>query len=337
MNNELIDRYIYAVTRRLPHKTRADIEEELRGLIEDMLEEKAGGAPPSNSEIYAVLAELGTPAELAEKYSPNGQKALVGPPYFAVYKMVLGIVVACVVFGMAVSGVVQVLFEAPLSTGLFSIVSWLGSLLAGVVFAFAFVTALFAFFQWRQIPLYTLPESLDSLPPVPKKQEKISTADCLASIAFSVLFMVLFLGAPALIQVYFSGGQAALPVFNTALLQSKWFAVAAMGSISICCEIFNIYEGRYTKTLAAVNVAANLLSGVFALVLFGGVNLLSPAFLVAFRAEISPDIPFAFAALENFNKIFLTIILFALVLDTATLLWKTFRYQKNTGAAPAPL
>ncbi|MFV0412332.1 MAG: HAAS signaling domain-containing protein, partial [Oscillospiraceae bacterium] len=288
MNNDLIDRYIYAVTRRLPHKARADIDAELRGLIEDMLEEKTGGLPPSHSDIHAVLAQLGTPGELAEKYSPNGQKALVGPPYFAVYKMVLGIVVACVVFGMAVSGVVQVLFGAPLSTGLFPVVSWLGSLFSGVVFAFAFVTAFFAFFQWRQIPLYTLPESLDSLPPVPKKQEKISTADCLASIAFSVVFMVLFLGAPALIRVYFSGGQTSLPVFNIALLQSKWVAVAAIGGIAICCEIFNLYEGRYTKTLAAVNIAANLLAGVFTLVLFGGANLLNPAFLAAFGAEISP-------------------------------------------------
>ena len=68
MNNDLIDRYIYAVTRRLPHKARADIDAELRGLIEDMLEEKTGGLPPSPSDIHAVLAKLGTPGELAEKY-----------------------------------------------------------------------------------------------------------------------------------------------------------------------------------------------------------------------------------------------------------------------------
>jgi hypothetical protein len=35
---EMIDRYVYAVTKRLPEKQREDVSDELRGLIEDMLE-----------------------------------------------------------------------------------------------------------------------------------------------------------------------------------------------------------------------------------------------------------------------------------------------------------
>lgn len=38
---EQIDRYIYAVTKRLPQLQRDDIAEELHGLIEDMLDEYA--------------------------------------------------------------------------------------------------------------------------------------------------------------------------------------------------------------------------------------------------------------------------------------------------------
>lgn len=33
---EMIDRYIYAVTQRLPEQQRADIKQELIGLIEDI-------------------------------------------------------------------------------------------------------------------------------------------------------------------------------------------------------------------------------------------------------------------------------------------------------------
>lgn len=40
---ELIDRYIYAVTKKLPQKQREDIEKELRTLIDDMLEERCAG------------------------------------------------------------------------------------------------------------------------------------------------------------------------------------------------------------------------------------------------------------------------------------------------------
>ena len=37
---DLINRYIYAVTQKLPESQRADIEKELHGLIEDMLEDR---------------------------------------------------------------------------------------------------------------------------------------------------------------------------------------------------------------------------------------------------------------------------------------------------------
>ena len=36
MNNDLIERYIYAVTKRLPGKTREDVARELRTLLIDV-------------------------------------------------------------------------------------------------------------------------------------------------------------------------------------------------------------------------------------------------------------------------------------------------------------
>ena len=38
---EMVERYIYAVTKKLPEKQRSDIEQELRSLIEDMLSAQA--------------------------------------------------------------------------------------------------------------------------------------------------------------------------------------------------------------------------------------------------------------------------------------------------------
>ena len=42
MKNDLIERYIYAVTKRLPQKVQKDISDELRTLIDDMLAERCG-------------------------------------------------------------------------------------------------------------------------------------------------------------------------------------------------------------------------------------------------------------------------------------------------------
>lgn len=65
MEHELIERYLYAVTKQLPAKSRRDIERELRSLIGDMLEERCGEIAPTERDIRVVLTELGTPTELA--------------------------------------------------------------------------------------------------------------------------------------------------------------------------------------------------------------------------------------------------------------------------------
>lgn len=62
---ELFERYIYAVTQQLPMKQRADIEQELRSLMEDMLDERVQGREATTEDIESVLQELGPPNEMA--------------------------------------------------------------------------------------------------------------------------------------------------------------------------------------------------------------------------------------------------------------------------------
>ena len=65
---DLVDRYIYAVTQKLPQAQRRDIADELHGLIEDMRDERAETSKTSENDIEEVLLELGNPRELADKY-----------------------------------------------------------------------------------------------------------------------------------------------------------------------------------------------------------------------------------------------------------------------------
>ena len=92
---DLIERYLYAVAKRLPKEQRADIEKELAGLIDDMLAEKAAGGEPSPEDVRAVLLELGKPADLAAKYR-GSKNCLIGPDYYGFYITVLKIVLAAV-------------------------------------------------------------------------------------------------------------------------------------------------------------------------------------------------------------------------------------------------
>ena len=52
---ELKERYVYAVSRLLPHKIREDISAELDTLIEDMLEERCQDRPAEEKDLRVVL------------------------------------------------------------------------------------------------------------------------------------------------------------------------------------------------------------------------------------------------------------------------------------------
>ena len=88
-DNDLIERYLYAITRRLPAKQRADVADELRTLISDMLDERCGDFPPTGKDVRVVLTELGTPGEMVRKYTADENACLIGQPYYAQYLYVM--------------------------------------------------------------------------------------------------------------------------------------------------------------------------------------------------------------------------------------------------------
>ncbi len=68
----MIDQYVCEVGENLPEKQRADLEKEIRSLIEDTLEErsKSTGRPIDDDMIVEVLKEFGSPAKMAASYQP---------------------------------------------------------------------------------------------------------------------------------------------------------------------------------------------------------------------------------------------------------------------------
>ena len=92
VKNDLIDRYIYAVTKHMKSAMKKDVAAELETIIQDMLEERCGDVTPTERDIKVVLTELGTPAELSSKYKGETQDCLIGQPYYSLYVYVLKIV-----------------------------------------------------------------------------------------------------------------------------------------------------------------------------------------------------------------------------------------------------
>jgi len=71
---EVIEAYVVDVMRRLPGKERDGIGFELRGLLAEMLADRAqaDGRPVDDAMVLAMLRGFGTPAEIAARYRPPG-------------------------------------------------------------------------------------------------------------------------------------------------------------------------------------------------------------------------------------------------------------------------
>jgi len=115
--NDLLERYVREVGRHLPKTERADVEAELRSLLDEMLAERAASMPGQATEdlTVAVLREFGRPELVAERYG-QPRRSLVGPGYYPAYVLVLKIVLGLVTVVYVASLALWIGFGGPAST-----------------------------------------------------------------------------------------------------------------------------------------------------------------------------------------------------------------------------
>lgn len=327
MKNDLVSRYIYAVTKNLPRKTKKDIEIELETLIDDMLDERCKEIIPTDRDIRVVLAELGTPTELFEKYSPDGNKCLIGPPYFTKYKFVLKLVSIAIVLGVGIAGFIGLCKEAELIWYM-GVCAWFGMIMSGLIGGFTIVTGIFAFFQWKGISLEDF-DDLNKLPQAPKDSEEIKVWEPIVGIVFSVIFSAIFLFVPQIIGVVFSDGGQIIPVFNIEILHNYWYVIIGLTILGIIGESYKIYEGRYTIRLGIVTGITNLLSLILAFMLLFRTEILNPAMLMQLESVFSGEDAFIGVLLGKINIIMLGVIAFTFILDTIVTGFKAVKYSKE--------
>lgn len=328
MNHELIDRYIYAVTKNLPHSIRKDVAAELMSIISDMLDERCGEVSPTDKDIRVVLAELGTPSELSEKYDPEKKKCLIGSPYYSTYKFVLKVVIICTAFGMAISGLITQIIE-PMAPWYVAVLQWFGMMFYGIIFAFTFITVLFAVFYHKEVRLYNSKDSLDSLPPVPKGKETIHKWESIFGIAFSIFFITVFLFAPQIFCAIFPDSNEFIPIFNIATVKSSWYIIVLFGGIGVIKETVKLIEGRYNNKVMVTTIIANFLSVILAFSWLLNENIINPTFTSGINNMFKWEGGFILGVFGNFQYFFLGIILFALVIDTITTVFNTLRSKNN--------
>ncbi len=321
MKDDLIQRYIYAVTKRLPGKTREDVSLELSGLIDDMLSERCNGETPTDKDVRVVLTELGSPRELSEKYDTSAKKCLIGHPYYSTYLFVLKIVLICASAGLTMSSCILQIMEP--QAWYAAIFQWMGMLWQGLTQAFAFVTLLFAFFYHKDVKLDE-PFNFDDLPSVPKKNEEISRWDPILGIAISVIFLVLFLAAPEWIAVFYRA-ETWIPMFNGEVVRSCWYLILGFTLAGLLREVVKLMEKRYNRRVLIVTVGCNVVSAGLAVWWLTTRDLFNPRFQETMMALFSGENQAIANLFANFQYFFLAVMIFALLLDTIETVVKTLR------------
>lgn len=320
MNHDLIERYVYAVTKRMNRKQREDVSLELRGLIDDMLTERCGDLMPTEKDLRVVLTELGTPQELALQYDEDKDQCLIGQPYYSVYKYILKIVLACVAGGLSIAHLLLAVLE---SRTVFEVAAlWLNSVWNSLFASFAFVTLLFAFFQRKGIRVGDT-FSFDDLPPVPKRSKQISRWESIAGIGFCVMFAVLFLLTPDVFCMYTDGLR--IPIFDAQTLQKAWLPILLFAACGIFREAVQLLEGEYNRKVMVTALATDVVSAVLCTIWIRGYKLLNPAFVGVFDNLFAGESDFLPAVFRNFDLFFLGCMLFALALDAIDVTVKTLR------------
>lgn len=339
MKNDMIERYIYATTKRLPNKMKDDVSKELHGLIDDMLLERCGDVTPTEKDIKVVLTELGTPDELYNKYNPDGDKCLIGAPYYSMYTYVLKIVLLCAGLGSLIVTFIDALTESftVTATGAdFTTVEFLITFFkeffitvpSVLVTAFTIVTVLFAIFYQKGVKI-TSSGSLEDLPPVPKKKAKISKADSIVGIVISVVFLCVFLIAPQVICIITTDPFNMVPLFNTETIHSLWYVFVLFSVLGIGREIVKLIEGRYNTKVMITTIVTNVASGILTVWWLMQDNIMNPQFVSAFSSLFDGEKEFIVRIFANFNVFFMAVILFALTIDIVVTVVKTLVYSKE--------
>jgi len=331
MSHELIGRYIYAVTRRLPPKSRADVEKELASLVSDMLEARCGAVSPTDKDVRVVLTELGAPGKLAAKYSGDEGGALIAGEYFLMYKFVLKLVLPIAAAGVAFASVLAlVLGGGPqantLAGTLAAILQPVGGAFAGAVQAFAVITILFAILERRRVDLGG-GDFLDALPPVPVRNERVKPWEPVAGMALCAAMALVFLAFPQIMGGWLDGA-GWIPALDVSAIRGFWLPIVLWAALGIGKEILRLADGRYTKRLAVAASVANPVIAVCAVIAFRSDKIMNPVFLARMGVIFGEDGLFH-TLFEKGHLIFLGVVFFALIVETVTFWVKARKYERQ--------
>jgi hypothetical protein len=328
---DLINRYVYAVTKGLPEKQREDIEKELRTLIEDMVEQ-CQGSESYEVKLKKVLLNLGDPDVLANNYRES-KRYLIGPKNYDTYILILKIVFGAAFLGVSIAFVIESIFSTPENI-VDVFIGYFASLFSAVTQGFAWVTLAFAIAERKGVNVMDKEPkkavwSLSQLPVIPQKKAVITPAESIASILFSTLFLTIIYFAPQLFAVYIpknTAGPMMIPIFDIDILRGYRFLLIIIYIFIVAKEVLKLIAGRWTLRVSVLFSALSIVGAIFTLILFSTPGIWNQNF----SADVIKYTNFNF----DFNYIgeklavgVIIVIIVTCILEISTALYKGVKYN----------
>ncbi|MBQ4058355.1 MAG: hypothetical protein IJD40_05430 [Lachnospiraceae bacterium] len=346
---EMIERYIYDVVKRVPQDCREEIRMELQSLIDDMCEQE-------NSSVEEVLQKLGEPAKFARRYRDEGSY-LIGPDYYDDYVWIVKIAL----FGIGISALVSAVVNGITNSGdvINFLVEFFGeffeTLINGSFSVIGTLTIIFAIMEKKKAKLDIKPGKKWSvkdlsknvatvnswtpflLPAVPDKRAVISRGDSVFSIIFTIVFIVLLIFAPQVFGAFhYEGGKliSSTCIFNL----DEWDRIVPLFVFSLFVGMVNyivrLVIGYHCKTVMYSTIITNTVQIAIAFILLN----YFPFFNVDFANQVKSmmeittfsngDILFYWGS-KRFDNFMLLFIVLISLLDIGVSLYKTLRYNNK--------
>ncbi len=257
----LIDIYVSEIGRQLPRKNRADIEAEIRSVLEDMLEERSRmrGKPVDDELVIEVLKEYGKPEKVAAPY--QGERYLIGPrlypTYIKVIRIVLPILTVLALIGLGVS-----LSQHSFTAGSFleAVLQAFAGLITSLISALGSITLVFAILQWTLPDFKEKTEEKEWDPASLRKvsqPDRVRIGERFADILFDFAAVVLLNFYPHLVAVYnnTNGTWSSFPIFTDVFFSCFVPWLTLVWSLDIIINILVLRMGSWKTITRLCNIA----------------------------------------------------------------------------------
>lgn len=198
---DLIDKYIYAIGKKLPYDSREEIKLELKSLILDEIESSYGSSP-SKQEVEKIIYEFGSPSEVAARYKKDD--VVISKDYTSMYFMLIKILIAAMSLAFSVIFIIDLIsnFDSfNVTNNILKLFANIFSSSLGAIGGLTCVMILLTRYSNEKFINFEENWSIKELDAIRIKPEKESKIGIGFELFFSVLFLSLINFAPALISL----------------------------------------------------------------------------------------------------------------------------------------